>query len=318
MPSSQECKYCGAALPAAPAPTAGGATASEAVYCSYCRRPAPVRENNTPHGSGQPADDDNPSRASLVARVALVAATVALGVGIYVLSSRTEGNEPSSPSAEVADTKPSTPSLAPPQPSALEEETGGSEEGKVPASATTRYYIDEHLLRVDLDGDGARDLVLRVSDDERSRFVGLHGFEDRQLWRTSSVKGGRANAAVTGSGAVFTWEDKGTRLTAYIEGEEAWTSPMGELIERVCASDKPHHAIVRLKDQRLQLVDERTGAQSTANGAGGGACRSLPMLGPSSRPIVRDEHRSRVQGSRPRHSREPSRAAAGSPSRQQG
>lgn len=288
MPSSQECKYCGAALPAT-APTAGGATAPETVYCSYCRRPAPVQENNTLHRSGQPAGDDGRSRASLVARVALVAATAALGVGVYVLSSRTEDDESSSPSAEAADTKPSTPSLATPQPSALEDEEDESRQGEAPASATTRYYIDEHLLRVDLDGDGELDLVLRVSDGERSRFVGLHGFEDRQLWRTSSVKGGRANAAVTGSGAVFTWEDKGTRLTAYIEGKEAWTSPMGELIERVCASDKPHHAIVKLMDERLQLVDERTGAQSSANRAGEGACRSLPMLGPSSRPIVRDE-----------------------------
>lgn len=266
--SSDECEYCGAVLPV---------RALGKVHCTYCRRPAPRRPDHP---------QSAPTKQGAASSQAIGTAIVCLGVvagGATLLGSNADDEVSAVPMV----TEPEEPPLTPSPPAEPEQPAEDPPPSQSSDTEATDYYVDSHLLRLDLNGDGVLDLVLHVTRDRKSRYLALDGKTNQQLWRTPGFDDRKPpNAAVTSTGHLFAWADRGATLTSYPEGRRAWATPMGEEIKRICTSKEPHHVVVDLADGRRQRVDQRSGAQASADGAG--PCHALPMLGPNSRPIVRD------------------------------
>jgi outer membrane protein assembly factor BamB/DNA-directed RNA polymerase subunit RPC12/RpoP len=145
-------------------------------------------------------------------------------------------------------------------------------------------------LLADVDDDGSADaigFVRYVLDGDQIRLAAFSGKDGKRLWETPSLgtyeSVGQAPLALAGK-RILLADPRGS-MTAYdvASGKAAWTTALGERVDKLCTGSKDGEALVQTKDaawQRLDLADGRANAETAKPAAKGKAaplvCKPLP------------------------------------------
>lgn len=133
--------------------------------------------------------------------------------------------------------------------------------------AVERLETGRAPLLADLDGDGTTDIVvlahLRQGERRWDAFAAFRGTDGELLWHVDAPEDARASVAAVVHGRLLlltrTGQVLGHELAA---GKQQWSTALGDRGLRFCAASEPDAVLVVTADERVLLLDVKTGKQT--------------------------------------------------------
>lgn len=247
------CPHCGAALQVDPR--------ADSATCAYCGTTSLLRGKGTvvPGGASviTVGSSNNGARTVLLVAGALVAISVI--VGLYAAGSGAPSASPPSPVPTSAPGDPlaEPPKPAPPAPAVTE---------PAPGLTVERIETGRRPLLVDVDADATVDVValtrVKEADAGRDVFAAFSGATGALLWHVDAPEDARETVAAAVHGRLLLLTRTGQVIGHDLAGAQQWSTALGDRGLRFCGATQPDSVQVPTADERVLLLDVKTGKQS--------------------------------------------------------
>lgn len=259
------CPHCGASLQVDPR--------ADSATCAYCGTTSLLRSKGTVAPNGAPVivvAGGGAKRMGLV--LALLAIIVVAGLlGLSLMGSAPQRSVPAPVQV-----------LAPQH--TIEGHSDDAPISPADVDDTTRLEVERletgrRPLLVDIDGDGAIDILVlaRLHAGTRSwdAFTAFSGANGQLLWSVDAPENARNIVAAVAPGWLLLLTPTGqVSGHALATGKQQWSTALGDRGLRFCAATEPDSVLVPTADERMLLLDLKTGKQAPTRPPA--SCKPLP------------------------------------------
>ncbi|MBA3545253.1 MAG: PQQ-binding-like beta-propeller repeat protein [Nannocystis sp.] len=254
------CPHCGASLKVDPR--------ADSATCAYCGTTSLLRSKGTVAPGGAPVIIVASGGAKPLVIVGLVMVVVMVLVGVGVMSVTSRSEPAPAPSRNPVEVRPVEPVVRPPAPSddATRLEVERLETGRRP-------------LLADINGDATVDVLvlarLHMGERRWGAFTAFSGATGELLWYVDAPEDAQGTVAAVANGRLLLLTDAG-QISGHelAAGKQQWSTALGDRGLRFCAATEPDSVLVPTADERVLLLDVKTGKQAPAQPSA--SCRPLP------------------------------------------
>ena len=220
---------------------------------------APLPPGQRSVSQGPPSSERAGSGAGGVIVIALALAVV---VGVVVTVVVASSSDKVDRSARPSESRTGTSAAAEPS------TTSSADPEGLRRLTSYRVLAAERPLLSDVDGDGMDDLLVQFSatmnGKGQSRYAAFSGKTGKLVWVTSPLENDHYTTTAAGSWLLLA-DGAGRLYGLHLrDGARAWTTALGAEGKQFCKAPEPNTILVGTADERLLVVDLRTGAQKPA------------------------------------------------------